>query len=150
VARRLDQIGQLSFDIDALIHAAEVEAAPRWQGAPLHFTIGYFAPCFLNGHFDSIAQSHMWHRYRALNEHVDLGEHSIDTFTADLRCNDHAHRDSAEDCSCVGDMVHLAICEPCGWHLFTGDEPSHVAVNATVRACNRYLFGSFGVEVFRP
>ena len=136
MARSSDQNGQLSFDIDALIHAAEVEAAPPWQGAPLHFTIGYFAPaaldkafeqwCFLNGHFDSIAQSHMWHRYRALNEHVELGEHSIDTFTADLRCNDHAHRDPDEECSCVGDIVHLAICEPCGWHLVTGDENTAV------------------------
>lgn len=130
--------GQLSFDIDALIHAAEIEATPEWQGAPLHFTTGYYSPaelddafehwCFLNGHQNSIALSHMWHRWVGLNEHVEFQEHSFDVFDAELRCLAPEHRGGDEDCSCVGGMVVQAICEPCDWHVITDNE------NAVVEA----------------
>jgi hypothetical protein len=132
MARSSRDDGQLSFDIDALIHAAEVAAAPKWQGASLHFTTGCFSPaaldeafehwCFLNGHHNSIALSHMWHRYIGLNQHIDFQEHSIDTFDAELRCLDQEHRDGDEDCSCVGGRLVQAICEPCGWHVLAEDE----------------------------
>lgn len=130
--------GQLAFDLDALNHAAEVEAAPEWQGAPLHFTTDYFSPaaldeafehwCFVSGHFDSLALSHMWHRYIGLNGHTDFQEHSIDVFDAELRCLAREHRDGDEDCSCVGGMLVQAICEPCDWHVIADNE------NAVVEA----------------
>lgn len=136
MARPSTQDGQLSFDIDALLHAADVEAALPWRETPLHFTMDYFAPaeldaafehwCFLNGHFDSIARSHLWHRLVQLREHVELGEHSIDTFTADLGCATAQHRDLDENCSCVGGLIVQAICEPCGWHALADNENAAV------------------------
>lgn len=136
MARLTSGSGQLAFDIDGLIHAAEVDAAPPWQGAPLHFTTGYFRPeeldaafehwRFLHGSFDCIAQSHMWHRSPNLNEHIELGGHSIDTFDAELRCNDHKHRYGGERCWCVGGRMRLAVCEPCGWHVVASDENAAV------------------------
>ena len=122
MARPSTHDGQLSFDIDALLHTADIDAAPPWRGAPLHFTTDNFAPaelvtafehwCFLNSNFDSIARSHMWHRLVQLREHVELGEHSIDTFTADLGCSTAQHRNLDEDCSCVagtGDSTLVSI-----------------------------------------
>lgn len=40
--RRPAPEGQLAFDLDEMIHEADVAAAPPWTGrAPLHFTVDY-------------------------------------------------------------------------------------------------------------
>jgi hypothetical protein len=123
--------GQLAFDIEGMIHAAEVESAPPWTGAPLHFTVDYYPPSeldaafahwqFLNrGVLGSYAASRMWHRAIAVPGNVQVGEHGFDMFTADLRCNDDDHRHG--NCSCLGDLVYQSVCEPCGWHAITDGE----------------------------
>lgn len=42
---------QLAFDIEGMLHAAQVEAAPPWTGAPLHFTVDYYSPDELDAAF---------------------------------------------------------------------------------------------------
>ncbi len=130
VRRRPDTEGQLAFDIEALLHEAAVEAAPEWQGAPLHFTTDYRAPAeldaafghwqFLNGLGNSYALSHMWHRALCVPGGVVVGEHGFDLFTAELRCLADDHRHGA--CECVGDMLYQVVCEPCEWHEVTDGE----------------------------
>ena len=44
MSRYAEADGQLAFDIEGMIHAAEIEAAPPWTGAPLHFTVDYYPP----------------------------------------------------------------------------------------------------------
>ena len=43
---------QLAFDIEGMIHEAAVEAAPEWNGAPLHFTTAYYSPAELDAAFE--------------------------------------------------------------------------------------------------
>ena len=128
--------GQLAFDIDAMIHAAEVKAAPPWQGAPLHFTVDYYPRVeldaafahwqFLNGGYGSYARSHMWHRSIAAPNGAELGEHCFDLFSADLRCQPESHGRPHSECACVGDLTYQAICEPCSWHVVTVGENTAV------------------------
>lgn len=126
--------GQIALDIDALIHQAEVDAAPPWDGAPLGFTTDYYPPAeldaafahwrFLNGGYDSFALSRMWHRAIAVPGGVVVDDHTFDLFTADLRCRHDASPDRR--CACVGDLAHQAVCEPCKWHQITYDENAAV------------------------
>lgn len=123
---------QLAFDIDGMIHAADVAATPPWAGPPLHFTADYFAPAdldaafehwvFLNGRLGSYSRSHMWHRSIAVVQGLELGEHALTLFTADLRCDPEHGGDEDGDCLCVGDLLTQAICEPCGWHSIADSE----------------------------
>ena len=123
--------GQLAFDLDAMIHEANVAAAPPWDGpAPLHFTTDYYRPSdleaawdhwiFLNGHFGSYARSHMWHPASPVDPHGEANGHSLVSFTADLRCDKWKHEEGEDGrplpCACVGDLLHQGICEPCEWH----------------------------------
>lgn len=135
MVRSNDAEGQLAFDIDALIHEAAAEAAPPWQGAPLHFTTGYHSSGdldaafahwqFLHGPFNSYALSHMWHRAIAVPGGVAVAEHGFDLFTAELRClaDDH-HRHGA--CACIGEMLYQVVCEPCELHQITAGENTAV------------------------
>lgn len=128
--------GQLAFDIEGMIHAAQIEAAPPWQGAPLHFTVDYDPPheleaafehwLFLNGRSNSHAASRMWHRAIAGPGDFNLGEHGFDLFTAELRCETSKHEDPRAGCTCVGDLTYQAICEPCGWNSIEGSENAAV------------------------
>lgn len=43
---------QLAFDIEGMIHEAAVAAAPKWTGAPLHFTTKYHSPAELDAAFE--------------------------------------------------------------------------------------------------
>ena len=56
----------------------------------------------------------------------NLGDHSFDLFTADLRCEPWKHADPHRGCLCVGDLVYQSICAPCGWDAIASDENSAV------------------------
>ncbi|MFC4244990.1 DUF6349 family protein [Gryllotalpicola reticulitermitis] len=113
---------QLAFDIDALIHEADVRTAPAWEGAPLHFTTAYWTPeqltaafdrwTFEHGRFDSLRTSHMWHPAVTM-EHANANTtgHDLRVFSVDLRCHHYRER-----CSCMGDLLYRAICHNCAWH----------------------------------
>jgi hypothetical protein len=115
--------GQIAFDIDALIHDADLRAAPAWGGpAPLRFTTGYYTPgqlaaaferwCFEHGSFGCIPRSHMWHPAITMGDaNTDTAGHDLAVLTADLRCDHHGER-----CQCVGTLLTRAICETCRWH----------------------------------
>jgi hypothetical protein len=115
--------GQLAFDIDTLLHDADLAAAPPWAGpAPLHFTTAYYTPAeldaafhrwqFEHGSFGCVPRSHMWHPAITMDAaNADTPGHDLTVLTADLRC-DHYGR----DCLCVGDLLYRAICETCHWH----------------------------------
>lgn len=117
--------GQLAFDIDELVREDLRASAPEWQGAPLHFTTDYYAPQelvdaflhwkFLNGNFGSIPRSHMWHTdYHGIDGRLRFGEHDLVMFSADLRA-EHGHEGP-------GDLMHMAMCEPCEWHQISKSE----------------------------
>jgi hypothetical protein len=124
------------FDIEGMIHEAAVEAAPQWTGAPLHFTTTYYPPAELDAAFEhwqflhrldkSHTQSRMWQRAITVPADVDVGEHAFEFFSADLRCEPWKHDKPHGGCLCVGDLSYMAICEPHGWHVITGDENSSV------------------------
>lgn len=127
---------QLAFDIEGMLHEAAIEAAPQWSGAPLHFTADFHTPNaldaavahwqFLHKLDGSRPQSRMWHRAIAVPGGVDVGMHSFDLFTADLRCEPWDHPDPHDGCACVGDLTYMAICEPHRWHAIADDENTAV------------------------
>lgn len=120
--------GQLAFDFDGLAREEARAHMQECEGAPLHFTTDYYSPRelveafehwqFLNGHFDSFAQSHMWHRGIAHEQVTVLGGHGGEMFTAELR--------SRPGEVGPGDLLAQMICEPCQWHVVTGDENTAV------------------------
>lgn len=124
--------GQLAFDIEGMIHAAAVEAAPEWTGAPLSFTAAYFSPAdldaahahwqFLHMRDGASVQSRMWRRSIAFPAGADVGTHRLDLFAADLRCEPWKHGHPHDKCACVGDLMYLAICELHAWHGIFSDE----------------------------
>ena len=119
---------QPAFDFEELAREEARARLDEWDGAPLRFTTGYYPPaqldaafehwCFLNGHFDSIDRSHMWHRYTWNRDDVAFGEHSIAVFTASLRVERGAEGPTVSPTQ--------AICEPCQWHRICGDESEAV------------------------
>lgn len=128
----------LSDAIDALIAEQERAALPAWKGAPLHFSGAYHHPEQLdaatkrwalehNQPGPSRASNHQWNR-AVTGGRMDLGAHTLDTFTADLRCTWWRHEDddptwNREDrCSCVGGYLQTAICTRCSWHAISEDE----------------------------
>ncbi|HRN28950.1 MAG TPA: DUF6349 family protein [Terrimesophilobacter sp.] len=129
-----DAAGQLAFDIDTLIHDADLQAQPPWAGpAPLHFASDYYTPTelddafrrwqFEHGTSASIARSHMWHSIVTMDRaNTNTPGHDLAVLSADLRCEHHG-----QDCHCVGAYLYRAICEPCHWHR-DGDE--HCVVEA--------------------
>lgn len=135
---------QLAFDIDGMLHEAAVEAAPAWSGAPLLFTAAYYSPADLDAAYshwqflhkrDSARQpNRMWHRAIAVPGRVQVGEHALDMFTADLRCEPWKHDEPHAPCQCVGELTYQAICEPHGWHVLAADE------NAAVEAWHDHVF----------
>jgi hypothetical protein len=58
----------------------------------------------------------------AVPEGVDVGNHGFDLFTVDLRCDPWKHPEPHAGCACVGDLTHMAICEPHAWRVIAGDE----------------------------
>ena len=116
--------GQLAFDFDEFEREDARNDLASWQGAPLHFTTDYYSPAeldrafrhwqFLYGSFGSIPNSHMWHRSAGAGGVVSFGDHSIVTFTAELR-PDHGQLGP-------GDLLYQANCEPCGWHTVSNTE----------------------------
>jgi hypothetical protein len=129
--------------IDNLIHEEHVAALPEWTGIPLgQLVTDYHDPDELdagwrrwieiNGNFDSIWKSRMWHRSHTVS-HTVIGAHSIDQFDVDLRCAAGAHGWRTTDdepgrrCQCVGDITAQLICSVCSWHHI-GTE--HEAVEA--------------------
>lgn len=119
---------QLAFDFDELAREEARERLDEWAGAPLHFTVDYYPPalldeafehwCFLNGHFDSYRGSHMWHRAIAHDSRADLGEHSGEMFTAELR------PDTGQEGP--GGLLAQMVCEPCEWHVICRGENAAV------------------------
>lgn len=115
--------GQLAFDIDTLIHDADLQAAPPWEGpAPLHFTNDYYSPeelaaafkrwVFEHGSFGCIPRSHMWHPAITMDDaNTDTVGHDLTVLSADLRCEHYG-----QPCQCVGDLMYRAICQRCRWH----------------------------------
>lgn len=114
--------GQLAFDLDAMIHDLDVQAAPAWEGAPLHYTTAYYAPdeleaaferwVFEHGNFGCLQRSHMWHPgITTAHANTHTAGHDLRIFDVDLRCG---HYDT--DCSCVGESLTRGICHLCTWH----------------------------------
>lgn len=134
--------GQFAFDIEGMIHDEQVANLAPWSGAPLGFTVDYWAPAELDAAFEhwqflhrgelgAYAASRMWHRAITVPVGMELGEHRLDMFAADLRCQWwlHAPDESGgrrDDCQCISDLTYQAICEPCGWHSITGGENASV------------------------
>ena len=138
---------QLSFDIDALIHQASVDAAPSWDGAPLRYHEQYRTPAeldaawdrwqFENGSFGCIPYSHMWHRdSHRRSEEPSIGAHEHAVFLADARCNggrfggpDHDHADG----EIPNAFMYQIVCRPCRWHTINTSE------NAAVEAWHDHV-----------
>jgi len=122
------RVGQLAFDFDELAREDARAAVGSWEGAPLHFTTGYYSTgaleaafehwCLLYTHFDSLRRSHMWHRSIGTREDTVLGEHVAAVFTAELR--------PGVGEAGPGGLVARMVCEPCRWQVTTGDENSAV------------------------
>lgn len=131
MTRRTDSGDQLAFDIDGMLHEAEVAAAPPWAGpAPLHFTVDYHRPAdlkaawehwnFLHARDRPRVDRHIWRPGSPIDPHGEVGGHRLVSFTADLRCMpwEHKYVDGERvRCSCVGDLMCQGICEPCEWHV---------------------------------
>lgn len=118
--------------IDDLLHEEHVAALPEWTGMPLgQLVTDYHHPDELdaawrrwieiNGHFDSIHRSRMWHRSYT-SPHARIGNHTIDLYDVDLRCKAGLHDEHRATlglgriCQCVGTTVTQAICAECSWH----------------------------------
>ena len=123
---------QLAFDIEAMLHDAAIEAAPAWSGAPLHYTSTYYPPAeldaafehwqFLHAHDKTHVNSRMWHRSISVPESRALAGHGYVLYTADLRCEPWNHSDKHDGCTCLGELMYQAICEPCEWNGITDSE----------------------------
>lgn len=123
---------QLAFDIEGMLHEAAVESAPEWHGAPLHFTTAYYSPDeldaafehwqFLHAHDKTHVNSRMWRRSITVPENGQVVDHGFVLYTTDLRCEPWKHADKHEGCTCVGELMYQAICEPCEWNGITGSE----------------------------
>lgn len=120
--------GQLAFDFAELEREDARGRLDEWSGAPLHFTTDFHPPaaldaafehwCFLNGRFDSIARSHMWHRVGGARDDVVFGNHSVAVFSAALWVERGMEGPSVSPTQ--------SICEPCEWHHISGDESEAV------------------------
>lgn len=123
---------QLAFDIEGMLHDAAVEAAPEWTGAPLHFTTAYYPPGeldaafehwqFLHAHDKTHVNSRMWHRSITVPESDRIAGHGFVLYTTDLRCEPWKHAEKHGGCTCLGDLMYQAICEPCAWNGITDSE----------------------------
>lgn len=131
------------FDIDALIHQAEVENAPAWTGAPLEYHEDYATPeqldaafdrwVFENGRHGCIPLSHMWHRNNMrgfTDPDADITTHQLYLFCADTRCDGivPATRSHEHAVDLPGELMYQAICPRCSWHAI--DENESRAVEA--------------------
>lgn len=123
---------QLAFDIEGMLHDAAVEAAPEWTGAPLHFTTAHYPPAaldaafehwqFLHAHDKTHVNSRMWHRSITVPDGARATGHGFVLYSADLRCERWKHAEKHGGCTCLGDLMYQAICEPCGWNGITDSE----------------------------
>jgi len=124
--------GSLSDLIDGMLHEMHVDALPEWTGVPLgRLTTTYWHPDELdaawrrwievNGHFNSIFLSRMWHRSYTAPRAV-IGDHSTDQYDVDLRCAAGAHQEHratlglGKICQCMGGTLTQIICSVCSWH----------------------------------
>lgn len=118
--------------IDGLIHEADVAALPEWTGIPLgrpvfdyhhpdELDAGWHRWIDVNGHFNCIFLSKMWHRSNTV-PHAVIGAHSIDQYDVDLRCAAGLHDEHRATlglgriCQCVGASLTQIICRECSWH----------------------------------
>lgn len=117
-------VGQLAFDFTELEREGARGRLHEWDGAPLHFTMEFHPAAdldaafehwkFLHGRFGSHGRSHMWHRGVADGFGIQVNEHRIDLFHADLS----PEYDAAGP---RGDLT-MALCEHCRWHLISESE----------------------------
>lgn len=123
-------IEQLAWDF------TELDEKPAHTGsAPFHFTMEYFTVdefaaakaasalvCgdwpFTGGH------RRMWGK-SFVNPAFTGGRHGLMILSADLQCDCKFKRGENDPCSCVGDLMSNAICDPCAWHS-VGTEDSAV------------------------
>lgn len=123
---------QLAFDIEGMLHEAAVESADEWHGAPLHFTTAYYPPTeldaalehwtFLHAHDKTHINSRMWRHSITFPESDQVAGHGLVLYTTDLHCEPWKHPDKQESCTCVGDLMYQAICDPCEWNGITDSE----------------------------
>lgn len=120
---------QLAFDIDALIHAAEIEAAPVWDGAPLHYTTAYHSAVELRAAYDRevLERGHFGIRFRHFwqvdaspvdGTGLELFGHALTLASVHLECENDDHRlyrRAGERCSCVSVTLHRSQCDGCAW-----------------------------------
>lgn len=132
-------MNQLTFDLDHLLRQAEIETAPDWNGAPLHYHERYTDPTdldtawgrwiFEHGRSGSIPDSHMWHRGQGVEAApLVIQDHDLHLFRADANCSgrdataDHRHAPG----ELPGAQMTQAICAVCRWHHISSDENAAV------------------------
>lgn len=133
--RRASQPGggdQLAFDIEGMIHAARIETAPKWTGAPLNYTTAFYPPAqldaaiehwqFLHARDTTHTKCRMWRRSITVPDNDQVSGHGFVLYTADLRCEPWKYAEEHEDCSCFGALMYQAVCEPCAWNAITDSE----------------------------
>lgn len=121
-------IGQLSIDINELIHEAERDAAPPWTGAPLHFTTAYWTPEELeaaaarwvleHGWLSSRPRSHTWTQ-SLTGRPMTVPGHELHVLTADTR-------PFGREYLGPGALLYQANCPECRWHHISDSENAAV------------------------
>jgi len=120
----MPETGQLAFDFTELEREDARGRLEEWDGAPLHFTTEFHTPAdldaafehwmYLNGRFGSHSRSHMWHRGFADGNGIEINEHGIDIFHAELSPD--------RDVEGPGGELTMAVCEHCRWHKIAETE----------------------------
>lgn len=115
---------QLAFDLTELEREDARGRLDEWAGAPLHFTTEFHSATaldaafehwvFLNGRHGSHGRSHLWHRGFAEGNGIEINEHRIDIFHADLT--------PGLDAEGPGGDLTMAMCEHCRWRVISESE----------------------------
>ena len=131
----------LSDAIDQLIAEEAIAALPAWTGAPLGFTSRYYSAADLDAaaeRRDKINATKPWTeriRHGWTSDYCGarsvVGAHTITSYTADLRCLWDYHQvepgqrprllSERIPCECVGDYLHLIVCDTCELHWIDSD-----------------------------
>ena len=127
--------------IDQLIAEDALAALPTWEGAPLGFTSRYFSSTDLDAAQTRRAEEdrhRAWedrHRHGWISDpcgaRASHGLHTIASYTSDTSCRWDYHgindgqrpRLVAEriPCECVGNYLHLIVCDTCELHWIDPD-----------------------------
>lgn len=131
----------LSNAIDQLIAEEALAALPEWDGAPLGFTSRYYSSTKLDAAAERRAQIDATKPWTARTRHgwvsdycgarASFGTHTITSYTSDARCLWDYHQlepgqrprlvSERIPCECIGDYLHLVVCDTCELHWIDPD-----------------------------